>query len=128
MSRAESAAAFLAIRQALGVKTLDNPCNSDQAARSALAEAISDHSSGANGFDLTELLCLARHVLQYRDDACGPNPAVYDLDSLCETVGNRSMCALALRLCGAYVRDNVWQDDGVGDPVALDFDNFGSME
>lgn len=121
-TRAEIARRYLAFRTAFGLNTDANPVTSEQAAKAALAEAVAEHASGANGLSLAEVFTLAEAVLQKRDDVAAGAPAEYDIDSLAVACGSRELAILAVKLCGAYVQNGRhWIDDGVGDPVVVTF-------
>lgn len=118
-SRAEQARQYLAIRSAFGLPNDDNPTNSKDAASAAIAEAVSTYSNCAER-TLAEVFCLADAVMQHRDAVAGSNPAIYDLPSLSAS-GISELTVLACKLCGAYLQNNRWQDDGVGHAVPVTF-------
>ena len=118
-SRAEQARQYLSIRSALGLANDDNPTNSKEAASAAIAEAVSTYANGSER-TLAEVFCLADAVMQRRDEVAGSNPANYDLPSLSAS-GIPELTVLACKLCGAYVQNRRWQDDGVGKPVLVEF-------
>ncbi|SEN61867.1 hypothetical protein SAMN04488077_1229 [Roseovarius tolerans] len=109
---AQQARLYLRVRTSLGLSD-DNPVNSTQAAQAALGEAVAFHSNGV-AMTLAEVFCVAEAVLAYRDSVAEASPAVYDLDSLSEAVGEH-VSLLAIKLCGGYIHHpNKWQDDGDG--------------
>lgn len=119
-TRAQQARLYLRIHTSFDLSD-ENPTNSEEAAKAAIAEAISHHTNGID-FSLAEVFATADAVLQHRDRVAGQNPAIYDLDSLSVAVGSPDLACLAIKLCGAYIQHpNKWIDDGVSRPVLVDF-------
>ena len=118
-SRAEQARRYLAIRSALGLPNDGNPTNSKEAASAAIAEAVSTYANGSER-TLAEVFCLADAVMLHRYEVAGSNPAIYHLPSLSAS-GISELTVLACKLCGGYLQNNRWQDDGVGEPVLVEF-------
>jgi len=122
VTRAQQARLYLRIRTSFDLSD-ENPTNSEEAAKAAIAEAISHHTNGID-FSLAEVFATADAVLLHRDKVACLAPAIYDLDSLSVSVGSRDLACLAIKLCGAHIRHpNRWQDDGdgVSRPVLVDF-------
>lgn len=115
---------YLKIREAFGLKDDDYPRDSETSAKDAVAELIAHHTDGC-GESLSFITQAAEAALTRRDEVAGPAPAVWDIASLSGVIGSRETAILIARLCGSFVKDEQWVDEGSGHPVLVTFEpNF----
>lgn len=124
LSKPEAARAFLLTLRALNAPTDRRPCSSVEAASAALAEAVASHNEWAGDFSLGELFTLADKLINVRDEQARSAPALYPINEIANVCGSRTMALTAAKLCGAFLHDGSWIDEGTSHPVLLNLKHW----